>query len=80
MKKGIVVTLIAGAFFSLTTIGCGEKYTPLTDEQVSAKADSIVEASKQAKLDELKAACDASLEAQANAKFEELKASATASK
>lgn len=80
MKKGIVITMLVGVFFSLTTIGCGEKYTPLTQEQVTAKADSVVNASKDAKVAELKAACDASAEAQANAKFEELKAAATASK
>lgn len=80
MKKGIVITMLVGVFFSLTTIGCSEKYTPLTQEQVTAKADSVVNASKDAKVAELKAACDASAEAQANAKFEELKAAATASK
>jgi hypothetical protein len=80
MKKGIILTLLVGGFFSFMTIGCGEKFTPLTEEQVNAKVDSSFNAQKDAKLTELRTACDATVEASANAKFEELKNAAVASK
>lgn len=81
MKKGIILTLMVGGFFSFMTIGCGEKFTPLTEEQINAQVDSTFNAQKDAKLTELRAACDASVEASVNAKVEELKAAAgTASK
>lgn len=81
MKKGIILTLAAGGFFAFALIGCGTKYTPMTQEQITAQADSIFNAQKEAKLAELQAACASSLEAQVNAKVEAMKASAeTASK
>lgn len=81
MKKGLILTLAVGGFFAFTTIGCGTKYTPLTQEQITAQADSLFTAQKDAKLAELQAACAGSLEAQVNAKVEAMKtASETASK
>ena len=78
MKKGMILTLAVGTFFAITTIGCGEKFTPLTQEQINAQVDSLVNAQSEAKLLELKAACESSLEAQVNAKVEMLKAAETA--
>ena len=53
MKKEILITLMVGGFFAFTTIGCGQKYTPLTQEQITAQADSLVTAGKDAKMLEL---------------------------
>jgi hypothetical protein len=80
MKKGIILTLMVGGFFSFTIIGCGEKFTPLTDEQINAKVDSSFNAQKDAKMQELRSACDAKLDAESNAKLEELKNQETAKK
>jgi hypothetical protein len=72
MKMRLILTLAVGAILG----GCGDKFTPLTQEQITAKVDSTVAAQSEAKLAELKAACDAGLEAQVNAKVESLKAAA----
>ncbi len=79
MKKGIVPVLVMAAFSALAVIGCGEKFTPLTQEQITAKVDSTVNAQKDAKIQELRAACQSGLEAQVNAKVEALKSAETAS-
>ena len=79
MKKGIVPVLVMAAFSALTVVGCGEKFTPLTPEQITAKVASSVNAQKDAKIAELRAACQSGLEAQVNAKVEALKSSETAS-
>ena len=76
MKKGIVLTLAVAAILA----GCGEKFTPLTQEQINAQVDSLVKAQSDAKLTELRAACQSGLEAQVNAKVEALKSAETASK
>ena len=78
MKKGIILTLAVGGFFALTTMSCGEKFTQLTQEQINAQVDSLVNAQSEAKLAELRAACESGLEAQVNAKVEALKTAETA--
>ena len=80
MKKGIMLAIVAGGFFTFGLTSCGEKFTPLTDEQINAKVDSLFNEQKEAKLQELNAACQAKAEAEATAKFEELKTAAVASK
>jgi len=80
MKKGIVLTLAVGAFFALTTTSCGEKFTPLTEAEITAKVDALYAEQSEAKLQELRAACESGLQAQVDAKVEELKAAAVASK
>ena len=74
MKKGIFLTLVVAAILG----GCGEKFTPLTQEQINAQVDSLVTAQSEAKLTELRAACESGLEAQVNAKVEALKSAETA--
>jgi hypothetical protein len=76
MKKGIVLTLAVAAILA----GCGEKFTPLTQEQINAQVDSLVQAQSAAKLTELRAACESGLEAQVNAKVEAMKSAETATK
>jgi hypothetical protein len=76
MKKGIVLTLAVAAILA----GCGEKFTPLTQEQINARVDSLVQAQSDAKLTELRAACESGLEAQVNAKVEAMKSAETATK
>lgn len=76
MKKGIILTFAVAAILA----GCGEKFTPLTQEQINAQVDSLVTAQSEAKLTELRAACESGLEAQVNAKVEALKSAETAAK
>ncbi len=81
MKKGIILSLVvAGGFFTFTTTGCGEKYTPMTQEQITAQADSIANAQTDAKLAELRAACQAGTQAQVDAKVEAMKSAETVTK
>lgn len=79
MKKGIIVMLALSMFSAIIFTGCGEKFTPLTPEQITAQVDSTFNAQKDAKLEELRAACQGSIEAAVNAKVEALKSSETAS-
>jgi len=76
MKKRITLKLVGCAFAGLTLFSCGAKYTPLTEEQKTAKADSIVTATsaevKKAKED----ACAAEMQAKVDAKVSELTAAA----
>ncbi len=80
MKKGIIYMVPAVVFSALILVGCGEKYTPLTEEQKTAKVDSVFAEQQEAKLQELRAACQATATAEASTKFEALKAEATAAK
>ncbi|MFN8298741.1 MAG: hypothetical protein U0T75_06510 [Chitinophagales bacterium] len=77
MKKGFVVVLAVAGFAALTTTSCGEKYTPLTQEQITAQADSLAGAQKDAKLQALKDECQKDLDAKVSAKVEELRGAAT---
>ena len=79
MKKGIILTAVVGSFFALALVSCGEKFTPLTEDQLAAQADSIFTAQKDAKVEELRAACQSSLETQVNMKVEVMKNAETAS-
>lgn len=74
MKKVKHLTFVAGVFFSLTFAACGEKFAPLSQEQINAQVDSLFNAQKDAKLAELQAACQNGLEAQVNAAVEAKKA------
>jgi hypothetical protein len=80
MKKGFILVLTLAGISAAMLTACGEKFVPLTQEQVNAKVDSVFNAQKEAKLNELNAACESSLEAQVNAKVESLKGAETASK
>lgn len=79
MKKGIVAMLALSMFSAIIFTGCGEKFTPLTQEQITAQVDSLFNAQKDAKLEELRAACQGSIEASVAAKVEALKSAETAS-
>ena len=65
---------------AFATCSCGDKFVPLTQDQMNAKADSLFNAQKDAKLSQLKASCDSSSVAEATVKFESMKSAATASK
>jgi len=67
-------------FAAVTFTSCGPKFTPLTQDQINARVDSIFNAQKVAKLQELNAACQSGLDAQVNAKVESMKSAETASK
>ena len=51
----------------------------LTEEQINSQADSLFNAQKEAKLQELRAFCHSGLDAQVNAKVEAMKNPETAS-
>jgi hypothetical protein len=80
MKKGISLMLAISVSSAILLSSCGEKFTPLTQEQITAKVDSSFNAQKDAKLQELRAACQSGLEAQVNAKVEMMKSGQTAGK
>ncbi|MBS1623847.1 MAG: hypothetical protein JST83_07500 [Bacteroidetes bacterium] len=78
MKKSVMSLFALGTMAALILSSCGAKYTPLTEDQKQAKADSIYAAKV---VDEVKAKsddCDKNLEAAVDAKVEEMKANATA--
>lgn len=77
MKKRITAILLASGFLALTLVSCGEKFTPLSEEQINAQVDSAYNSIADAKKAELKAACEADLAAKVAAKVSELQ-SATA--
>lgn len=76
MKK-ITGLMIAGAIAGLGLSSCGEKYTPLTEEQKTAKADSIFAATAEAKKTELEARYSGEFQARVDAKVAELEAATT---
>lgn len=78
MKKGIVPVLVMAAFSAIAFASCGEKFTPLTQDEITAQVDSSFNAQKDAKIEELRAACQSDLEAQVNAKVEAMKSPETA--
>jgi hypothetical protein len=80
MKNGIILMLSLSVLSAFIFTSCGEKFTPLTQEQISAKVDSSFNAQKDAKLQELRAVCQSGLEAQVNAKVEAMKSGETAGK
>jgi hypothetical protein len=73
MKKGISLMLALSVASALIFTSCGEKFTPLTQEQITLQVDSSFNAQQEAKLTELRAVCQSSLEAQVNAKVEMMK-------
>jgi hypothetical protein len=79
MKKGISLMLAISVSSALLFTSCGAKFTPLTQEQITAKVDSSFNAQKDAKLQELRAVCQSGLEAQVNAKVEAMKSGETTS-
>jgi hypothetical protein len=79
MKK-TGISLIAAGAFTLLLSACGSKYTPMTDEQIQAKADSTFNATKTEIMNTKQQACDAGMAAQVDAKVQQLKAAAQAPK
>ncbi|MCW3127129.1 MAG: hypothetical protein JWO03_2787 [Bacteroidetes bacterium] len=81
MKKSVMSLFALGTMAALILSSCGAKYTPLTEDQKKAKADSIY-AVKAA--DEIKAKtddCAKNMDAAVEAKVQSLKAAdATVSK
>ena len=76
MKKGLITAMVMGCFSALTLVSCGEKFTPLTEEQITAKVDSTFNAVAETKRAELKAACESEKEAKVAAKVAELQSAA----
>lgn len=74
MKKGIFLTLAVAACAAVITASCGNPPAHMSDADVQAKADSVFNSKKDAKMEELKAACMSTADAQVSAKVEELKA------
>ena len=78
MKKGFIAAMLAGGFFAFTTIGCGEKYTPLTQEQITAKADSVATERSAEAVAAVKSECEANMATKVADKVTELQATAAA--
>ena len=77
MKKGIILTVAAGAFFALATSGCGPKFTPLSAEDFQKQVDSTYAAQKDAKMNDLMNACQQDMESKVDQKVEMMKAEAS---
>ncbi|MFN8276771.1 MAG: hypothetical protein U0T84_04770 [Chitinophagales bacterium] len=71
MKKGFY-SLLAVSAAALMLSSCGDKYTPLTEEQKAAKADSMYNASMADMRKQKEEACAAEMEAKVNAKVQEM--------
>ncbi|HWB64444.1 MAG TPA: hypothetical protein VG603_13090 [Chitinophagales bacterium] len=80
MKKGIIPIMVAACASAFIVSSCGEKFTPMTQDQINAKVDSLYNAQKDAKMQELTAACQATLDQKVDQKVEEMKNAETASK
>ena len=76
MKK-LSLLLSAGLFAGILA-SCGAKYTPLTEEQKTAKADSIFAATSADIKAEKEKACESGMQAAVDAKVAELSQEATA--
>lgn len=76
MKKAGLI-LVATGFFAIALSSCGTSYTPMTDEQINAKADSMFNAQKEMITTQANEACATGMEAAVSAKLEEMKAAAT---
>ncbi len=76
MKKTTLNLFAAGFLAAVLMSSCGEKYTPLTEEQKTAKADSIFNATSAEAKALKESACDAELQAKVDAKVQELQAAA----
>lgn len=76
MKKGLFTALVMGSLSALALVSCGEKFTPLSEEQITAKVDSSFNAVAETKRAELKAACEADMPAKVAAKVSELQSAA----
>lgn len=76
MKKRITAILMASGFLALTLVSCGEKFTPLSEEQINAQVDSAFNSAAEAKKAELKAACETEMAAKVAAKVSELQSAA----
>ncbi len=72
MKKGLIALFVAGSFSALTLVSCGEKFTPLTEEQITEKVEEGFNALAETKRAELKAACESEKAAKVAAKVAEL--------
>lgn len=74
-KTGLL--LIASGVFALALASCGTSYTPMTEEQINAKADSTFNAQKDMITQQANEACASGMEASVATKVEEMKAAAT---
>ena len=75
MKKGLLSLLVTGAA-ALVLSSCGAKYTPLTEEQKTAQADSTFTATAADLKTQKEADCAAGMEAKVAEKVAELTAAA----
>ncbi len=77
MKKSFV-GLMGVALTGLLLASCGDKYTPLTEEQKAAKVDSLYAAQSAPLKAEKLTACEADMQAKVDAKVAELVTAAAA--
>lgn len=72
MKKGITAILMASGFFALTMVSCGEQFTPLSEEEISAKVEEGFNEVADSKRAEFEEACQTDWDAKVAAKVAEL--------
>ncbi len=76
MKKQLSALLVAGCFFAMAATSCGEKFTPLTEDEINTKVEEGYNAIAETKRAELKAACEADKAAKVAAKVAEFQSGA----
>jgi hypothetical protein len=76
MKKTGLSILLSG-LFAIALSSCGGAYTPMTEDQINAKADSIFNTQKEAIVTKHHEDCAATMQEAVGAKTEEMKASSS---
>ena len=71
MKNSLILILLCASLV-VGLSSCGSGYQPMSQEEIEAKADSILTADKAAFVEELKARCDSALDAKIEARVKEL--------
>ena len=70
MKQLLSIACLAAISFAL--FGCGEQYTPLTDEEVSQKAEEMFEEKKEEMINQFDQRCTEMMDSLVEAKVTQL--------
>ena len=74
MKKSVLSLFACGIMAAMIMSSCGAKYTPLTEDQKKAKADSVYATKSAAEVTAKTTDCTTNMDAAVTAKVESLKA------
>ena len=74
MKKSVLSLFASGVIAAMIMSSCGAKYTPLTEDQKKAKADSVYATKSAAEIAAKTSDCTKNMDTAVSAKVEALKA------